>query len=61
MLPSPIKDQGVSSWETYTFILSLGSSYWVGQKVHLDFSVPSYGKIRTNFLANPILLLLLPL
>ena len=27
----------------------------VGQKVHLGFSVPSYGKTQKNFLANPIL------
>lgn len=29
--------------------------YQVGQKVHLDFSVRSYGQIRMKFLANPIL------
>ena len=28
--------------------------YWVGQKVRLGFFVRAYGKIRTNFLANPI-------
>ena len=28
--------------------------YWVGQKVHLGLSVTSYGKIWTDFLANPI-------
>ena len=27
---------------------------WVGQKVHLSFSVTSYRKTRMNFLANPI-------
>lgn len=30
-------------------------SYWVGQKVYLGFLVTSYGKIQTNFQANPIL------
>ena len=29
--------------------------YWVGQKVHLDFSITLYGKPRMDFLANPIL------
>ena len=28
--------------------------YWVGQKVRSGFSVTSYGKTHTNFLANPI-------
>ena len=28
--------------------------YWVGQKVHEDFSVTSYGKIWTKFLANAV-------
>ena len=28
--------------------------YWVGQKVHLGFSVWSDGKTQTNFVANPI-------
>ena len=28
--------------------------YWVGQKVRSGFSVRSYGKTQTNFLANPI-------
>ena len=28
--------------------------YWVGQKVHLGFFVRCFGKIQTNFLANPI-------
>ena len=32
----------------------LYDKYWVGQKVHLGFSVTSYGKTRTNFLANPV-------
>ena len=30
--------------------------YWDGQKVYLSFSLISYGKTRTNFLANPTLL-----
>ena len=29
--------------------------YWVGQKVHLGFSLRCYGKTWTNLLANPIL------
>ena len=29
--------------------------YWIGQKVHLGFSIWSYGKIWMNFLVNPIL------
>ena len=29
--------------------------YWIGQKVHLDFSITLYGKPRMDFLANPIL------
>ena len=28
--------------------------YWVGQKVHLDFSLNWYGKTQTKFLANPV-------
>ena len=28
--------------------------YWVGQKVHLHFSVTSYGKTQKTFLANPV-------
>ena len=28
--------------------------YWVGQKVHLGFSIRCYGKTQTNFLANTI-------
>ena len=31
------------------------SSYWAGQKVHLGFSVTSYGQTQENFLANPII------
>ena len=27
---------------------------WVSQKVHLDFSVISYGKTQKTFLANPV-------
>ena len=30
-----------------------GIQYWVGQKVRSGFSVTSYGKTRTNILANP--------
>ena len=30
-------------------------NYWVGQKVHSDFSKTAYGKTRTNFVSNPIL------
>ena len=33
----------------------LNGNYWVGPKVHSGFPVTSYGKTRTNFLANPIL------
>ena len=29
------------------------SKHWVGQKVRLSLSVTSYGKFRTNRLANP--------
>ena len=29
--------------------------YWVGQKVHWGFSMMSYRKTQTNFLANPVL------
>ena len=29
--------------------------YWVGQKLHSHFSVPSYRKTQPNFLASPIL------
>jgi len=32
---------------------------WVGQKVCLGFSVPSYGQTRTNFLASPIFSMIL--
>lgn len=32
--------------------------YGVGRKVHLSFFITSYRKIQTNFLANPILLVL---
>ena len=28
--------------------------YWVGQKVHLGFSVTAYRKTQKNFLFNPI-------
>ena len=28
--------------------------YWVGQKVHLGFSIKSYGKAKMNILVNPI-------
>ena len=28
--------------------------YWVGQKVHLGFSITFYGKIPVNFLANTV-------
>ena len=28
--------------------------YWVGQNVHLGFSIASYGKIWMNILGNPI-------
>ena len=28
--------------------------YWVGQKVRSSFSITSYGKTRTNSLANPV-------
>ena len=30
------------------------NTYWVGQKVHLGFSVQSNGKTQMNFLTNPI-------
>ena len=30
------------------------SNYWVDQKVHSGFSIPSYGKTGVNFLANLI-------
>ena len=33
-------------------------AYWVGQKIHLDFSITSYGKSWTNFLVNPMFNLL---
>ena len=29
-------------------------TYWASQNVRSGFSTPSYGKIQTNFLANPI-------
>ena len=31
------------------------SIYWVGQEVHLGFSITAHRKIQTNFLAKPIL------
>ena len=31
--------------------------YWVGQKIHLGYSLRGHGKIRMNFLAKPILVL----
>ena len=34
-------------------IKELKISYWVGQKVHSDFSITSYRKTQMNFLANP--------
>ena len=38
-----------------TCMLNLSKSFiWVGQKVHLDFSITCYGKTRTNFWANLI-------
>ena len=36
------------------------NKYSVGQKVHLGFSITSYGKkIQRNFLANPVFVWLL--
>ena len=34
--------------------LSNKLKYWVGFRVHLDFSITVYGKAQMNFLANPI-------
>ena len=33
-----------------------GFLYWVDQKVHSGFSIPSHRKTQMNFLANPILI-----
>ena len=46
-------------WSITVFYISLHFCqiclmYWVGQKVHLGFSLKLYGKIHTKFLANPI-------
>ena len=30
------------------------TSDWNGQKIHSEFSISWYGKIQTNFLANPV-------
>ena len=35
-------------------IFQKGNLYWLGQKVHLGFSIPCYRKTQTNFLANSI-------
>ena len=32
---------------------NLENNYWVGQKVHSDFSITSYRKTQMSFLANP--------
>lgn len=34
--------------------INLKNIYWVGQKLHLGFSVTYYGETQTNFLASPI-------
>ena len=34
--------------------VSVGLKYWVDQKVHLVFSLRSYGKTQTDLLANPV-------
>ena len=41
-----------------TLIPCMFSYYWVGQKVHLSFSIRCNGKIQTNVLGNSILLFL---
>ena len=42
-----------ASWEPVAVYQLIGK-YWVGQKVHYDFSMRCYRKIWTNFLDNPI-------
>ena len=37
----------------YSYQKKKKSKHWVGQKVRLGLSVTSYGKFRTNLLANP--------
>ena len=37
-------------------IASLPEIYWVGQKVHSDFSITPYGKTQMNLLAIPVFL-----
>lgn len=50
--------KGEGSWGKYGLgVWGLGltdTNYCVAQKVHLDFSIPSYGKSWMNFLANPV-------
>ena len=44
-------------WEYWNQSISVSGErekYWVGQKVASGFSITSYGKPRTNFLANTI-------
>ena len=47
----------LSCWRLNCFNLNcfhLGTLYWIGQKVHLGFSIRCYGKTSMTFLANPM-------
>ena len=46
-----VKSSLKSGWKE---IFQKGNLYWLGQKVHLGFSIPCYRKTQTNFLANSI-------
>ena len=41
------------NWTHIPFLIKNDTIYWVGQKVHLDFSRTSYGKTQTNFFGQP--------
>ena len=46
----------VLEWGAIAFSVLSSSNikYWVGQKVHSEFSITFYGKQQMNFLANSI-------
>ena len=47
--------QGVTKTRTWLSDWAFHTSlYWVGQKVHLDFSIRAYGNIWVNFLTKPM-------
>ena len=54
IFPTQGLNLGILHFKQILYHLSHQGKYWVGQKVHLGFPIRCYGKIRTNFLANPI-------